>query len=102
MRAQWLLAVALVVASCQDHQAAGDQLANELPGLYPEQITAIAFENNPPMDPPTLFVDLAPTMDAQDQLEFLCTELAPRIRSVDRGISATVSSGWWLEDCPDT
>ena len=110
MRARQLvmaLAVACATLACQgnhdvdDHQAAGERLARELPSLYPAQITAISFENSPPLDPPALFIDLAASMGPQEQLDFLCDEIWPRIRGTDEDISATVSYGWWDTDCPN-
>jgi hypothetical protein len=66
---------------------------------YPQEIVAVAFENVPPVDPPTIFVDLDPSMDPAAQLRFLCDQLWPVVRQVDPGIGVTVSYGWWAEDC---
>jgi hypothetical protein len=64
---------AAAMAGCSNLQAAGDQLLRELPAAYPSQIAGIGFENYPPMDPPTLFIDLASSMDATAQLRFCAT-----------------------------
>ena len=69
--------------------------------MFPDEITAIAFENNPPLDPPAIFIDLAPSMTPEQQLDFLCTKVLPKIRSLDDAISATVSYGWWTDECDE-
>jgi len=91
--------VAVIVGCSSNVQTVGERLARELPSLYPKQVTAVAFENAPPLDPPTLFVDLAPSMDASAQLAFLCNELQPRVQAVGGGIDVTVSYGWHSDDC---
>ena len=91
--------MAATMAACSNPQAAGDRLLRELPSAYPSQITGIGFENNPPMDPPTLFIDLAPTTDPTAQLRFLCDEVMPRVNVASSRIAVTVSYGWSDEDC---
>jgi hypothetical protein len=91
--------MAFVLAGCSNAQEVGDRLAQELPQAYPGQIRAIAFENNPPIDPPTLFIDLAPSMDPDQQLRFLCDEVVPRVRATNTAIAVTVSYGWYDDDC---
>ena len=63
-----------------DQQAAGDILVREFRATYPEQIRAIGFEYSPPLDPPTLYVDLEPAMSLASQRAFLCGTLWPRIK----------------------
>lgn len=66
-----VLAAALTLAACRgSRQAAGDRLARELPEMHPEQIIAIEFENSPPLDPPTLWIDLSPSMTPDEQRRF--------------------------------
>jgi hypothetical protein len=94
--------VGLTVAaqfSWSDTQQAGDQLAQGLRRDYPAQVMAVSFENSPPLDPPTLFIDLAPSMSPQQELRFLCDEIVPRIRATKASIAATVSYGWTDRDC---
>jgi hypothetical protein len=104
-RAAWRAASAIAmvatlsVTACSNPQAAGDRLVRELPELYPQQVVAVAFENTPPLDPPTLFIDLSPSMSPDEQLRFLCDELVPRIKATGTSIPATVSYGWWSDDC---
>jgi hypothetical protein len=97
------LLLALVVSGCglaaTDHDAAGRRLEAELIATYPDEVVAVSFENRPPLDPPTLFIDLDPGMDPDAQLRFLCDQLWPHVRSVDAAIGVTVSYGWWAEDC---
>jgi hypothetical protein len=91
--------VAAVLLGCTNPQAAGDRLVQELPKAYPEQILAVSFENNPPMDPATLFIDLAPSIDPDQQLRFLCDEIMPRVLATKAAVGVTVSYGWWDTDC---
>jgi hypothetical protein len=51
------------------------------------------------MDPATLFIDLAPSMDPDQQLRFLCDEVTPRVKAAKAAIAVTVSYGWTDEDC---
>jgi hypothetical protein len=103
----WVLATLVVSASMtacsgspSSDQVVGDGLVEELARVYPDQITAIAFENAPPLDPPTLFVDLAQSMTPDQQLRFICQELRPRVRAVSSSISiASGPWGWWDSDC---
>jgi hypothetical protein len=103
-RRPWVAAVALcsiALAGCQtDHQAAGDRLVRDLSAKYPGQINAIEFKYAPPLDPPTLYIDLDASMDPQAQRRFLCEVLVPDMSVVDRDIAATVSYGWWSDDRP--
>jgi hypothetical protein len=91
--------VAATLLACTNPQAAGDRLVQELPRAYPEQISAVSFENNPLMDPATLFIDVAPSMDPDQQLHFLCDEIMPRVSATKAAIGVTVSYGWWDTDC---
>ena len=87
-RRPWVAAVALcsiALAGCQtDHQAAGDRLVRDLSAKYPGQINAIEFKYAPPLDPPTLYIDLDASMDPQAQRRFLCEVLVPDMSVVDR------------------
>jgi len=87
------------LVGCTNHQAAGDRLVRELAQSYPDQISSIAFENSPPLDPPALFIEMNSSMSPDEQLRFLCDKVLPRIKSVDAQIAATVSYGWWTDDC---
>ncbi len=93
------LGLLALLVGCANHQSAGDRLVRELAQTYPDQIASIAFENNPPLDPPTLFIDVKSSMSPDQQLRFLCDSVLPRIRSLDPQIAATVSYGWWTDDC---
>lgn len=96
-----LAATVSSIAACQvDHGPAGNRLARELAAKFPDQVEAIEFQYSPPLDPPTLFIDLDPSMSPEDQQQFLCDVLAPEIAAVDREIAATVTYGWWSDDCP--
>ena len=86
-----ILGTALV--GCADPGAAGDRLVRDLPQAYPSQIVAIQFENNPPLDPPTLFVDLAPSMTPDQQLRFICDQVMDRVRALSGAIAVT--TGPW-------
>ena len=96
-------AFAIVVGGClgsaPDPGAAGEQLAKDLPAAFPSQIVGTEFENNPPLDPPTLFIDVSGAMSPDEQLRFLCEEIVPAIDRTGASIPATVSYGWSTEDC---
>ena len=102
-RKAWLaLTVGLGLAACAPApvpQEAGDALIVELQEAYPIEISAITFENSPPLDPPTFFIDLDPDMTPEAQLAFLCGEVVPRIRATGHDIAVTVTHGWWDDDC---
>jgi hypothetical protein len=90
----------MVIAGCSDPQAAGDSLVRDLPLVYASQITGIEFENHPPLDPPTLFIDLAPSMTPDQQLRFLCDELMVRVKATGSNIAVTTYPyGWNDDDC---
>jgi hypothetical protein len=94
------LALGMTLAGCTDPQGPGDRLSRELPQVYPSQITAIQFENSPPLDPPTLFIDLVPSMTPDQQLRFVCDEVLPRVRAASDSIAvASGPYGWNDDDC---
>jgi hypothetical protein len=98
-----VIGFSLLLVGCQsatDVHAAGQRLAQSLPSELPGRIVAIDFEYNPPLDPPTLFIDLQADMTPEAQLALLCDEIAPRVRATNSDIDATVSYGWHIEDCP--
>jgi len=94
-----LLLVGCSTGASVDVQAAGDRLASELPTLYPGRVVAVSFENAPPLDPPTLFIDLDPAMDSEAQLRLLCDEINPRVKAAGADIDVTVTFGWHSDDC---
>lgn len=76
-------------------------LANELQASFPAEINSVSFENAPPLDPPTLFIDMAPGMSPADELTFLCSSIGPEVAAVDARIDATTTYGYYLQtDCP--
>jgi hypothetical protein len=94
------VAAAILIAGCSDPQAAGDALVRDLRQVYPGQITGIEFENHPPLDPPTLFIDLAPSMTSDQQLRFLCDEVMARVKATGSNIAVTsYPYGWNDDDC---
>jgi hypothetical protein len=95
-----LFTCSVLIGCAANVQSAGEKLASDLPLLYPDQIEALEFENNPPLDPATLFIDLHPSMEGDAQLRFLCDEIRPRVVAAGGGIDVTVSYGWHSSDCP--
>ena len=90
----------MAIVGCSDSQAAGDKLVQDLSQVYPDQITAIEFENQPPLDPPTLFIDLATSMTPDQQLRFVCDEVIPRVRAASGSIGVSSGPyGWNDDDC---
>jgi hypothetical protein len=83
-----LLAIALVGCRQPDVQAIGDRLAEQLKDDFQTQIVAIAFENSPPLDPPTLWIDLSPSLDLEAQRRFVCDVVWPRV-TAEAGMSIT-------------
>lgn len=78
-----------------------EQLVSELDGAYPDEIVAIDYENALPIDPPTLFIDVSPSMSPGAELRFLCDKVKPRVDAVDARIDATTSYGYYSsDDCP--
>jgi hypothetical protein len=61
-----------VLAGCYvGAEEAGRKLEHELPEQYPDQIEAASFEFAPPLDPPNIFIDFAPSMSLDEQQQFL-------------------------------
>jgi hypothetical protein len=93
------LAACLLVSGCGVHvDEAGRRLERELPAEYPNEVLSVGFEHSA-LDPPALFITLAPTMNPDEQLDFLCSKLVPRIKATGAAISTTVNYGWWDNDC---
>lgn len=77
-----------------------DNLTRELQETFPSQIASVVYENAPPLDPPTLFIDIAPGISPQDELDFLCNSVKPRVDAVNVAIEATTTYGYYLgTDC---
>jgi hypothetical protein len=93
------LAACLLVSACGvGVEEAGRRLERDLPAEYPHEVRSVAFEHSA-LDPPALFITLAPAMNPDEQLDFLCSKLVPRIKATGAAISATVNYGWWDDDC---
>jgi hypothetical protein len=77
------------------------RLVADIEGAFPNEIAAIDFENAPPLDPPTIFIDLWQDMNSTDQRRFLCDQVKPLVDAVDPNINVVVSWGWAAsDDCP--
>lgn len=103
MRLAFILLTVVAIAGCNssDVQARGDRLATDLQEAFPDKISAISFENAPPLDPPTLFIDVDPPMEPDDEKAFLCEAIKGQIDAAGGGIDATTSYGWSIgTDCP--
>jgi hypothetical protein len=75
-------------------------LADQLEAAFPADIVSVAFENAPPLDPPTLFIDMTPGKSPADELRFLCSSVRPQVDAVDSRIEATTTYGYYLRtDC---
>jgi hypothetical protein len=71
-----------------------ERLVAELDAAYPEEVAAIDYENAPPLDPATLFIDVQRSMSHEAELTFICEQINPRVDAVDSRIdisSSTVS-----------
>jgi hypothetical protein len=97
MRAAIAVTLLAALGGCTDRQAVGDELVRALASSYPGQITAISFENHPPLDPPTLFIDLAESMTDEAKLHFICDVVVPRVDAAGGHIA--VASFWTDDDC---
>ncbi len=87
----------LVLCSCQEGVSDSElsKLVVDLRASFPDQIDAIDFENAPPLDPPTIFIDLDQGLDATTLLRLLCDDIKPRVVAVDRSIDV-FADGWTL------
>jgi hypothetical protein len=94
-----LLVGSLVLGCGADVQTAGEKLERDLPRTFPGRVADVVFENSPPLDPPTLWVEVDPAMSPEEQRVFLCSELAPHVSEMHDEILVTVNYGWWSSDC---
>ena len=97
-----LLGLALSLAACRagPTDAMMSTLADQLEAAFPATIRSVSVENAPPLDPPTLFIDMAPGLSPAEELTFLCTSVGPQVDAVDRRIEATTTYGYYLRtDC---
>jgi hypothetical protein len=60
MKAIPVLIGVLAIGGCGGVQERGNRLARELPAAFPEQISAVSFENAPPLAAPTLVIQTRP------------------------------------------
>ena len=76
-----------------------ERLVAELDAAYPDQITAIGYENALPLDPPALFIDLDESMSVDTQRAFVCGEVRARVDAVDHRIAVLGSGVTDPDDC---
>ena len=88
---------ALILSSGQVgvSDSAMSKLVEDLRTTFPDQIDAIDFENAPPLDPPTIFIDFDQGSDDTTLLRLLCDDVKPRVLAVDRSIDV-FADGWTL------
>jgi hypothetical protein len=91
-----LLALAGCMAGPTDPSMSA--LTAQLREAFPNQIAAISFENAPPLDPPTIFVDMAPGTSPEDELTFLCSLVRPQVNAIDSRIDVTTTYGYHSQD----
>lgn len=96
-----LLASLLGLASCgagpTDDQMTA--LTLDLQEAFQNEIIAISFENAPPLDPPTIFIDTSPSLTKEAELDWLCNLVGPRVDALDRGIDVETTQGSLRGDC---
>lgn len=74
-------------------------LTQDLRQAFPSQIVAISFENAPPLDPPTIFIDTSPSQTREAEIDWLCNLVRPRVDAVDRRIEVESTQGSMRGDC---
>lgn len=90
----------ILISGCRDNvSAVGDRLVSELLRDYPSEIDAIHFENQPPLDPPTLWIDLAPSMQVAEQRRFVCEVILPKVTEANSAITTVTTVGIANEIC---
>lgn len=97
-----LVGLSFVLAACKAEPTVPEMsaLANQLEAAYPAVVASVSFENAPPLDPPTLFIDVKPGTAPNAELSFLCAEVRPLVDAVDPRIEATTTYGYYLRtDC---
>lgn len=93
----------VLLAACRSGptNAEMERLKQDLASSFPAQIKSVAYENAPPLDPPTLFIDMQPNISTDDELAFLCDLVGPKVNAVNVDIEATTTYGYYLRtDCP--
>ena len=98
-----LLVVSLLcLGGCQaaPTAAALAGLTRELQEAFPDKIAAISFENAPPLDPPTIFVDTAPGIARAEEVTWMCSLVKPRVDAIDVRIDVESTQASLRTDCP--
>jgi hypothetical protein len=97
-----LLLALVALAGCRagPTDSAMEALTRELDEAFPNEIAAISFENAPPLDPPTIFVDTKPDITREETVAWLCVSVRPRVDAVDSRIDVFTTYGDLRIDCP--
>ena len=97
-----LMALVLTIAGCRagPTDASMAELTRALKEQFPEVIVAISFENAPPLDPPTIFIDTDPALGRVDEVSWLCTLVKPRVDDLDATIEVESTNASLRTDCP--
>jgi hypothetical protein len=97
-----LILLSLLLSACRagPSDAQISALADQLETSFPALVASVSYEYAPPLDPPTLFIDMAPGVSTGAELSFLCANVGPLVDAVDDRIDATTTYGYYLRtDC---